>query len=98
MIVLSFLLILFGMFVLYKCSAKQISQASPNQQQRLIRFKMQFRGCAFICFLVAGSLLALTYGRSIGFVSWWILATPITFLMVLRINKVMSKPQKKLKN
>lgn len=95
MIIFSLLLILMGMFILYKCSAKQISKAKPAQQQFLKRFKTQLRLSAFLCFLLAGSLLCLKYGSSIGFISWWIFATPITFLLVLWVNDVTKQPHKK---
>ncbi|OEY94671.1 DUF1634 domain-containing protein [Acinetobacter proteolyticus] len=92
MILLSLVLTLIGMLLLYKCSAKQISKA---KQQAFIRYKTQLRVLAYICFLIAGSLLCLEYGSSIGFISWWIFATPVTFLLVLSVNEL--KPTKKLK-
>ncbi|ENW92201.1 hypothetical protein [Acinetobacter dispersus] len=92
MILLSLVLTLIGMLLLYKCSAKQISKA---KQQAFIRYKTQLRVLAYICFLIAGSLLCLEYGSSIGFISWWIFATPVTFILVLSVNEL--KPTKKLK-
>ncbi|MFV5262633.1 DUF1634 domain-containing protein [Acinetobacter courvalinii] len=92
MILLSLVLTLIGMLLLYKCSAKQISKA---KQQVFIRYKTQLRVLAYACFLIAGSLLCLTYGSSIGFISWWIFATPVTFLLVLWVNEL--KPAKKFK-
>ena len=92
MILLSLILILIGMLLLYKCSAKQISKA---KQQALIRYQIQLRILAYACFLTAGSLLCFTYGSSIGFISWWIFATPVTFLLVLWVNEL--KPAKKFK-
>ncbi|MCH7293871.1 DUF1634 domain-containing protein [Acinetobacter higginsii] len=90
MILLSLVLTLIGMLLLYKCSAKQISKA---KQQAFIRYKTQLRVLAYICFLIAGSLLCLEYGSSIGFISWWIFATPVTFVLVLSVNEL--KPTKK---
>ncbi|MBJ9955551.1 DUF1634 domain-containing protein [Acinetobacter courvalinii] len=92
MILLSLVLTLIGMLLLYKCSAKQITKA---KQQVFIRYKTQLRVLAYACFLIAGSLLCLTYGSSIGFISWWIFATPVTFVLVLSVNEL--KPTKKLK-
>ena len=92
MIILSLILTLIGMLLLYKCSAKQISKA---KQQAFIRYKTQLRVLAYLCFLIAGSLLCLEYGSSIGFISWWIFATPVTFVLVLSVNEL--KPTKKLK-
>lgn len=92
MILLSLVLTLIGMWLLYKCSAKQISK---TKQQVFIRYKTQLRVLAYVCFLTAGSLLCFTYGSSIGFISWWIFATPITFLLVLWVNEL--KPAKKIK-
>jgi len=90
MIILSLVLILVGMLLLYKCSSKQISKA---KQQFVIRYQLQLKVLAYLCFLLAGSLLCLKYGSSIGFVSWWIFATPVTFLLVLWVNEL--KPVKK---
>ncbi|MDH0030280.1 MULTISPECIES: DUF1634 domain-containing protein [unclassified Acinetobacter] len=95
MIIFSFLLILMGMLILYKCSTKQITKAKPTQQQFFNRFRTQLRLAAFLCFLLAGSLLGFKYGSSIGFISWWIFATPVTFLLVLWVNDVTKQPQKK---
>ncbi|USA54377.1 DUF1634 domain-containing protein [Acinetobacter sp. C32I] len=92
MILLSLILTLIGMLLLYKCSAKQISK---TKQQAFIRYKTQLRVLAYICFLIAGSLLCLEYGSSIGFISWWIFATPVTFVLVVSVNEL--KPTKKLK-
>lgn len=92
MILLSLVLTLIGMLLLYKCSAKQITK---TKQQVFIRYKTQLRVLAYVCFLIAGSLLCLTYGSSIGFISWWIFATPVTFLLVLGVNEL--KPAKKFK-
>lgn len=90
MILLSLVLTLIGMLLLYKCSAKQISKA---KQQAFICYKTQLRFLAYLCFLIAGSLLCLEYGSSIGFISWWIFATPVTFVLVLSVNEL--KPTKK---
>lgn len=92
MIVLSLVLTLIGMLLLYKCSSKQISKA---KQQFLIHYQTHLRVLAYVCFLFAGSLLCLEYGSSIGFISWWIFATPVTFILVLSVNEL--KPTKKLK-
>ena len=92
MIISSLILTLIGMQLLYKCSSKQINKA---KQQAFIRYKTQLRVLAYICFLIAGSLLCLEYGSSIGFISWWIFATPVTFILVLSVNEL--KPTKKLK-
>ncbi|MCU4389224.1 DUF1634 domain-containing protein [Acinetobacter courvalinii] len=92
MILLSLVLTLIGMSLLYKCSAKQISK---TKQQAFMRFKTQLKTLAYACFLTAGSLLCFAYGSSIGFISWWIFATPVTFLLVLWVNEL--KPAKKFK-
>ncbi|EXS22635.1 hypothetical protein J658_2571 [Acinetobacter baumannii 573719] len=43
---------------------------------------MLFGLCAFI--------LIHHYKFSIGFVSWWIFATPLTFLLILLVNPLKS--------
>ncbi|RUP39203.1 MAG: DUF1634 domain-containing protein [Acinetobacter sp.] len=78
------------MFLLYRSSAKQITKAKVTQQQFLKRFKTQISISAFVCFLVAVSLLCLKYGNSVGFISWWIFATPVTFMLVLLVNELKS--------
>ncbi len=90
MILFSFLLTFIGMFLLYRSSAKQITKAKATQQQFLKRFKTQISISAFVCFLVAVSLLCLKYGNSVGFISWWIFATPVTFMLVLLVNELKS--------
>lgn len=96
MITLSLLLIIAGMFILYQCSSKYIHKAPSNRKQLLIRFRSILRLIAYGCFVVSGSLLCLYYGNSIGFVGWWIFATPVTFLLVLWVNDVTREPNKKL--
>lgn len=93
MIILSFILILIGMLLLYKCSSKQLNKVKTAQQQFFIRHTTQLQIIAYSCFLLSGGLLSLEYGGSIGFVSWWIFATPITFLLVLWVNDL--KPARK---
>lgn len=90
MIISSLLLTFIGMFLLYRSSAKQITKAKVTQQQFLKRFKTQISISAFVCFLVAVSLLCLKYGNSVGFISWWIFATPVTFMLVLLVNELKS--------
>jgi cell division protein FtsW (lipid II flippase) len=90
MIFFSLLLTFIGMFLLYRSSAKQITKAKATQQQFLKRFKTQISISAFVCFLVALSLLCLKYGNSVGFISWWIFATPVTFMLVLLVNELKS--------
>ncbi len=90
MIFFSLLLTFIGMFLLYRSSAKQITKAKVTQQQFLKRFKTQISISAFVCFLVAVSLLCLKYGNSVGFIRWWIFATPVTFMLVLLVNELKS--------
>lgn len=90
MIFFSLLLTFIGMFLLYRSSAKQITKAKATQQQFLKRFKTQISISAFVCFLIAVSLLCLKYGNSVGFISWWIFATPVTFMLVLLVNELKS--------
>ena len=90
MIFFSLLLTFIGMFLLYRSSAKQITKAKATQQQFLKRFKTPISISAFVCFLVAVSLLCLKYGNSVGFISWWIFATPVTFMLVLLVNELKS--------
>ena len=63
MIFLSLILILIGMIFLYKCSSKQISK---TKQVYLIRYKTLFKIFAYLCFLIAGSLLCLNRTGFVG--------------------------------
>lgn len=90
MIFFSLLLTLIGMVILYRCSSKQQSNVHLKYQKIMTIYQVQFRILAFLLFLISGSLLCWIEGISIGFVSWWIFATPITFLLVLKINHVLT--------
>ncbi|MGG2098465.1 DUF1634 domain-containing protein [Acinetobacter haemolyticus] len=92
MILISMFLILIGMFILYECSDKRINK-SPYQHH-IKQFRLILRYLAFFSFFTAGGLLCWEYGRSIGFISWWIFATPITFLLILWVNDVSKPPLK----
>lgn len=92
MIVMGLFLILIGMFILYECSDKRINK-SPYQHH-IKQFRLILRLIAFFSLFIAGALLCWKYGRSIGFISWWIFATPITFFFILWVNDV-SKPSLK---
>ncbi|WP_109441161.1 DUF1634 domain-containing protein [Acinetobacter haemolyticus] len=84
MIVTSLFLVLIGMFILYECSDKRLSKSPYRHQINSFRFILRL--AAFCVFLIAGALLCWEYGRSIGFISWWIFATPITFFLILWVN------------
>ncbi|MCH7335016.1 DUF1634 domain-containing protein [Acinetobacter sp. NIPH 2699] len=95
MMLFALLLIGLGMALLYKSSDKGLRKAKPNAQQLIQRFRSQLRLFAFLCFFLAGALLCLIYGSSIGFIGWWIFATPVTFFLILAVNDLSKQPSKK---
>ncbi len=92
MIVLfSFILILNGMYLLHLLSRKQLEKRRKSRWVWLITYKLFFKMFGVICLLIAGLILMHLYGSSIGFVSWWIFATPLVFMLILSINDLKSK-------
>ncbi|MDR7015569.1 hypothetical protein [Acinetobacter sp. 3657] len=98
MMLFALILIGLGMTLLYQCSDKAIRKIKPKRQPFVQRFRLQLRMCAFFCFFLAGALLCLIYGSSIGFVGWWIFATPLTFFVILAVNDLSNQPRKSHKS
>lgn len=98
MFVLSFTLILSGMYVLHLLSSKQFEKTRKSKWVWLTQYTKVARLLSFVSFLIAGSLLIAQYGNSIGFISWWIFATPLVFSLILWVNDVKSKPEPKGKS
>lgn len=94
---LAFILTLNGMHILYRLSDKQLEKTKKSKWVWLTRYTKVAKLSSFISFLIAGSLLIAQYGTSIGFISWWIFATPLVFSLILWVNDVRSKPEPKRK-
>ena len=97
-IVLGVVLIVLGMYILYALSSKQIEKTKKSELYVLANHVKNMRIFAFILFLVAGSFFIAYYGSSIGFVSWWLFATPLVFIIILYVNDLKPKPEKKNKS
>lgn len=93
MMLFALILIGLGMLLLYQCSDKAIRKIKPQYQKLILCFRLALRIIAFLCFFLAGTLLCLIYGSSIGFIGWWIFATPVTLFLILWVNEL--NPTKK---
>ena len=93
-----FILTLLGMYLLFISTEKYRSSKSTGHFKSLAqKYCSLLRILAFLLFALSGFILIKKYGFSIGFVSWWIFATPLTFLLILWLNplrafKSSSKP------
>ena len=97
MIIFGFILLTIGMYLLFICSEKQRSKKTTHRLKSILQkhFRVARIG-SFVLFILCAFLLIQKYGFSIGFVSWWIFATPLTFLLILWINPLTAnKPQQK---
>ena len=91
MIFIAFLLILLGMYLLFMGSEKYRSPKSTGHFKSLAqKYYWHFKIAAFILFILCAFILIKHYKFSIGFVSWWIFATPLTFLLILLVNPLKS--------
>ncbi|MDS7944914.1 DUF1634 domain-containing protein [Acinetobacter sp. V110_1] len=89
MMIFVFVLTLLGMYLLFISSEKHRSPKSTGHFKSLAqKYYPLFRISAFLLFALSGFLLIKKYGFSIGFVSWWIFATPLTFLLILWLNRL----------
>ena len=89
MMIFVFVLTLLGMYLLFISSEKYRSPKSTGYFKSLAQKYYSFlRISAFLLFALSGFVLIKKYGFSIGFVSWWIFATPLTFLLILWLNRL----------
>lgn len=88
-----FILTLLGRYLLFISTEKYRSPKSTGHFKSLAqKYYSLLRILAFLLFALSGFILIKKYGFSIGFVSWWIFATPLTFLLILWLNPL--KPSK----
>lgn len=95
MVLFSVAFICLGMSVLHLLSSKQFEKTKKSRLNVLTVYATLARYIAFILFIVATLLLILEYGSSIGFVSWWLFASPIIFILILYFNDLKPKADKK---
>lgn len=88
-----FTLTVLGMYLLFISSEKYRSPKSIGYFKTLApKSHSLLRISACLLFVLSGFILIKKNGLSIGFVSWWIFATPLTFALILLINPL--KPSK----
>jgi len=87
-LIFGFLFIIFGIFGLYQVSAKQITKTRSSQWAFLAHTPRFTRFISLLFLLAAIFLLIRHSGLSIGFISFWIFASPIIFIFILYINEL----------
>lgn len=91
MIFLGMICILLGMWCLHLLSSKQIDKTKRSQWHFLTHYPQYSRGFAYILFLIAAAIFIAIFGISIGFISWWLFASPVILLLILLINDLKKK-------
>ena len=91
MILLGMICILLGMWCLHLLSSKQIEKSKQTQWRFLTRYPKGSRSMAYILFFIAALLFIKTFGFSIGFISWWLFASPAILFLILLINDLKKK-------
>ena len=88
--------ILLGMWSLHLLSSKQIEKTKRSQWRFLTHYPQYSHCFAYILFLIAAAIFIKKFGISIGFISWWLFASPVILLLILLINNLrkIDKPQK----
>ncbi|WP_151800100.1 DUF1634 domain-containing protein [Acinetobacter nosocomialis] len=87
MMIIVFALTLLGMYLLFMSSEKYRAPKSAGHFKLFAqKYYSLLRIAAFLLFALGGFILIKKYGFPIGFVSWWIFATPPTFLLILWLN------------
>lgn len=88
--------ILLGMWSLHLLSSKQIEKTKRSQWRFLTHYPQYSHCFAYILFLIAAAIFIKKFGISIGFISWWLFASPVILFLILLINdlKPKDKPQK----
>lgn len=95
MIILSLIFILLGLWILHLLSSKQIAKTKQSSLHLLTQFRLTSRCVAYLLFFSAAVILIGHYGIPIGFISWWIFASPVAFVLIMYINNLKNKPAKK---
>mgnify|MGYP000004528107 FL=1 len=93
LIVILFVLIFTGFYLLFLLSEKQLKKTAQSRFQIILKYRKLTRFSAYLCFLCGFYLSISMYGFSIGFISSWIFASPIIFALILCNNRL-KKPLK----
>ncbi|MGY5393527.1 DUF1634 domain-containing protein [Acinetobacter sp. NigerLNRRAM0016] len=96
MIIFGMTCILLGMWCLHLLSSKQIDKTKQSQWHFLTHYPQYSSSIAYILFLIAAAIFIKKFGISIGFISWWLFASPVILFLILLMNdlKQKDKPQK----
>ncbi len=82
-----FILTLLGMYLLFISAEKYRSSKSTDHFKSLAQKILSIvKDIGLFTICVERVYSHQKYGFSIGFVSWWIFATPLTFLLILWLN------------
>ena len=86
LIILSFISL--GCLILYAVSNKQVKRTQQSKYAVLAIHIPYTKLIALILFTLAFVLLSFKFGWSVGFVSFWILLSPILFILILKNKSV----------
>lgn len=79
---------LIAFFGFYLLSEKQRKKTQQSRFAWLLNnVKMYKLACIVLC-IIASSLLMWCYNSSIGFVAWWVFASPLLLLIILSVNNL----------
>ncbi|MBF7682726.1 DUF1634 domain-containing protein [Acinetobacter sp. B5B] len=81
----------FAFYLMYLSSDKQKKIVAHSKWAVVTQKPRLFKRLAYILFLCSFLLLTQQYRYSVAFVSWWIFATPLIFVLILRNNQLKSK-------
>jgi len=90
-IVFSFIFILCAIYGLYHVSEKKLKQTMQSKWSFLALYPQTTRFICLMLMLLSTLLLIQHTSSSIGFISFWIFATPLIFFFILYINELRAK-------
>lgn len=80
---LVFLIVYLGFYLLFLLSEKRKKQTLTSKFKVVLQYPRLFKIFAYFLFILAISILISLQSGSVGFVSFWVFASPIIFLLVL---------------
>ncbi|MBF7686980.1 DUF1634 domain-containing protein [Acinetobacter rathckeae] len=90
-ILLACLISYFAFYLLYLSSDKQKKVIVQSRWAFIAKKPPAYKTLAVTLCITAFILLAQDYGYSVAFITWWVFATPLIFLLILRNNPLKSK-------
>jgi uncharacterized membrane protein YfcA len=96
-VLISLSLIFFGFYLLYLTSEKQNSKTLKTSWKWCAENRKYSKIIAFGLFIFSITLLCVHFGIGIGSVSFFILATPLIFIIILYCNDLKQKNVAKAK-